>query len=315
MVSFVMSPMKVMSMLMVIFGTGLSLSSEELIGVWLGMELNLYGFLILMNPDGYYTPEPCVKYFVVQSSASILMLGGFMLLMQHFVVGGLVMSVVGVLLKSGVFPLHSWVPSTIKNSSWLASGLMLTWQKIAPLIFLSVIAPLGSLWVVIGLMAGIGGVGGLNQNSVRVMSAYSSFVHTSWMLLGLSWSSVVFASYFVVYSMSVGMFFYGCSLMNKSKVMSQLSGAASGMGLLMLMGMPPFLGFVAKVLVFLMTSSGVIVVCVMGSVVSLKYYIDFFYSMVMKSLADKHKSSVKMMWGLMVIANLMGGALIVMSFI
>nr|YP_009054029.1 NADH dehydrogenase subunit 2 [Mytilus coruscus]AIA77031.1 NADH dehydrogenase subunit 2 [Mytilus coruscus]AZZ73311.1 NADH dehydrogenase subunit 2 [Mytilus coruscus] len=315
MVSFVMSPMKVMSMSMMVIGTVLSVSSEELVGVWLGMELNLYGFLVVMNPDGHYIPEPCVKYFVVQSTGSILMLGGFVLLMQQFVVSGLMMSVIGTVLKSGISPLHSWVPSTIKNSSWLASGLMLTWQKVAPLVLLSMIMPLSGMWLVIGLMAMIGALGGLNQNSVRVMSAYSSFVHTSWMLLGLTWSSVVFVSYFLVYSMSVGLFFYGCSLMNKLSMSSQLSGAASGMGLLMLMGMPPFLGFLAKVLVFLMTSSSVIVLCIVGSVISLKYYIDFFYSMVMKSLTDKSKSGVKSMWMLVIIMNLMGGVVILVSFL
>lgn len=46
--------------------------------------------------------------------------------------------------------------------------------------------------------------------------------------------------------------FYGCSLINKIRIGSQLSRAASGMGLLILIGMPPFLGFLAKVLVFLM---------------------------------------------------------------
>nr|AII78526.1 NADH dehydrogenase subunit 2 [Mytilus trossulus] len=315
MVSFVVSPMKLVSLGVMLIGTILSVSSEELVGVWLGLELNLYGFLVIMNPDGHYSPEPCVKYFVVQSTGSILMLVGFVSLMEQHVVSGLVMSTAGTVLKSGVFPLHSWVPSIIKNSSWLASGLMLTWQKVAPLVFLSMILPSKSLWVVIVSMAGIGAVGGLNQNSVRVMSAYSSFVHTSWMLLGLTWSSVVFVGYFAVYSLSVGLFFYGCSLMNKMSMGSQLSSAASGMGLLMLMGMPPFLGFLAKVLVFLMSGSPVIAACIMGSVISLKFYIDFFYSMVMKSLVDKNKVEVKAIWSLVICMNIMGGALILVSFI
>lgn len=56
---------------------------------------------------------------------------------------------------------------------------MLTWQKVAPLVFLSIVIPYEGVIIFIVAMAGIGGVGGLNQNSVRVIRAYSSFVHTS----------------------------------------------------------------------------------------------------------------------------------------
>nr|AAQ63687.1 NADH dehydrogenase subunit 2 [Mytilus galloprovincialis] len=314
MLSFVMSPMKLASLSVMLMGTFVSVGSEGLVGVWLGLELNLYGFLVVMNPDGHHNPEPCVKYFVVQSTGSILMLGGFLFLMEECVESGLIMSSLGVVLKSGIFPLHSWVPSIIKNSSWLASGLMLTWQKISPLVFLSMIMPCKMLWFVITLMASIGAVGGLNQNSVRVMSAYSSFVHTSWMLLGLMWSTVVFMGYFVVYSLSVGLFFYGCSLMNKASMVGQFSSAASGMGLLMLMGMPPFLGFLVKVLVFLISEGLLITVCIMGSVISLKFYMDFFYSMMTKSLADKNKTEMKLMWAFVVGANLMGVTLVLAVF-
>nr|ACP04327.1 NADH dehydrogenase subunit 2 [Mytilus galloprovincialis] len=310
MLSFVMSPMKLASLSVMLMGTFVSVGSEGLVGVWLGLELNLYGFLVVMNPDGHHNPEPCVKYFVVQSTGSILMLGGFLFLMEECVESGLIMSSLGVVLKSGIFPLHSWVPSIIKNSSWLASGLMLTWQKISPLVFLSMIMPSKMLWFAITLMASIGAVGGLNQNSVRVMSAYSSFVHTSWMLLGLMWSTVVFLGYFVVYSLSVGLFFYGCSLMNKVSMVGQFSSAASGMGLLMLMGMPPFLGFLVKVLVFLISESLLITVCIMGSVISLKFYMDFFYSMMTKSMVDKNKTEMKLMWAFVVGANLMGVMLV-----
>jgi NADH-ubiquinone oxidoreductase chain 2 len=179
MVSFVVRPIKLVRLGVILIGTMLRVRREELVGVWLGLELNLYGFLVIINPDGHYSPEPCVKYFVVQRTGSILILVGFVSLIEQHVVRGLVMSTAGTVLKSGVFPLHSWVPSIIKNRRWLARGLILTWQKVAPLVFLSIILPSKRLSVVIVSIAGIGAVGGLNQNSVRVIRAYSSFVHTS----------------------------------------------------------------------------------------------------------------------------------------
>lgn len=87
------------------------------------------------------------------------------------------------------------------------------------------------------------------------------------------------------------------------------------MGLLILIGMPPFLGFLAKVLVFLMRGRPVIVACIIGSVIRLKFYIDFFYRMVIKRLVDKNKVEVKTIWSLVICINIMGGALILVRFI
>lgn len=130
------------------------------------------------------------------------------------------------------------------------------------------------------------------------------------MLLGLMWSTVVFLGYFVVYRLSVGLFFYGCSLMNKASMVGQFSSAASGIGLLILIGMPPFLGFLVKVLVFLIRESLLITVCIIGSVIRLKFYIDFFYRIITKRIVDKNKTEIKLIWAFVVGANLIGVILV-----
>lgn len=134
------------------------------------------------------------------------------------------------------------------------------------------------------------------------------------MLLGLMWSTVVFLGYFVVYSLSVGLFFYGCSLMNKASMVGQFRSAASGIGLLILIGMPPFLGFLVKVLVFLIRESLLITVCIIGSVIRLKFYIDFFYRIITKRIVDKNKTEIKLIWAFVVGANLIGVILVLTVF-
>lgn len=114
------------------------------------------------------------------------------------------------------------------------------------------------------------------------------------MLLGLMWSTVVFVGYFAVYSLSVGLFFYGCSLRDKASIVGQFRSAASGIGLLILIGIPPFLGFLAKVLIFLIRRGPLIRVCIISSVIRLKFYIDFFYRMMTKRLVDKNKIEIKL---------------------
>lgn len=75
--------------------------------LWLGMELNLYGFLVLMNSRGHHVPEPCVKYFVVQSLGSIGMLRGIILSMGFYRALGWPVILRRVVLKTGIFPTHS----------------------------------------------------------------------------------------------------------------------------------------------------------------------------------------------------------------
>lgn len=135
------------------------------------------------------------------------------------------------------------------------------------------------------------------------------------MLLRVILSRVVFVAYFAVYSLSVGLFFYGCSLINKIRIGSQIRRAVSGVGLLILIGMPPFLGFAAKVLVFLIRRRPGIIACIRGSVVRLKFYIDFFYRIMIKSLVDKVKTSRVIVWGLVTGANFIGAGLILVRFI
>lgn len=107
MLSFVISPIKLARVWVILMGTFVRVGREGLVGVWLGLELNLYGFLVVINPDGHHNPEPCVKYFVVQRTGSILILGGFLFLIEECVERGLIIRSLGVVLKSGIFPLHS----------------------------------------------------------------------------------------------------------------------------------------------------------------------------------------------------------------
>ena len=107
MLSLVLSPIKLARLVVILIGTFVRIRREGLVGVWLGLELNLYGFLVVINPDGHHNPEPCIKYFVVQRTGSILILRGFLFLTEECVERGLIIRSLGVLLKSGVFPLHS----------------------------------------------------------------------------------------------------------------------------------------------------------------------------------------------------------------
>lgn len=78
-----LSPAFVVFSLMSLFGTFFVFVSGGLVGMWVRLELALFGFLPILNGKTVGENESAVKYFVVQRVGS-----GFILL-SFIVVGGL----------------------------------------------------------------------------------------------------------------------------------------------------------------------------------------------------------------------------------
>nr|AOV83573.1 NADH dehydrogenase subunit 2 [Phasianella australis] len=274
-----------------VFGTLTALSSSCWLGAWVGLEVNLIGFIpILVYGSSVKESESGMLYFIVQSLGSGLFMlgslisfdvaGGWDVSFYQISPWGLVLTMFGLLLKLGSFPFHSWFPQVMAGGSWFSCLLLVTWQKVGPLFlfnevvwswvnfsekggsfesfklffFLLFVGSLGSL---------VGGVGGINQTEVRPLLAYSSIGHIGWMVFSslLGWEILV--NYFVFYFfVSVCFFvvlwrFEGYS----HSRMSSLSGEKGAFNqasvvfmLLSLGGMPPMLGFYPKLVAILSCS-------------------------------------------------------------
>ena len=129
-------------------GTALAAGSVAWPVAWIGLELNLLGFVPLAITSND-TKKPAMFYFVVQRVGSLLLLFGG-------ISGGTValLSILGLLLKMGLAPVHFWVPPVAGRLSRWMFGLLLTWQKLAPLsllLFITLsICPLIALNVIVG---------------------------------------------------------------------------------------------------------------------------------------------------------------------
>nr|YP_009058839.1 NADH dehydrogenase subunit 2 [Brachidontes exustus]AIM58708.1 NADH dehydrogenase subunit 2 [Brachidontes exustus] len=289
------NPIMLMSMFLVLFGTLVSVFSSSWLGVWLGMEINLLNFMVLMNPDGVFVVEPAAKYFVIQCVGSNFILMGFLLSGVYANMFSNVLLVIGLMLKSGVCPFHAWLPSVVSSSNWFPALWILTWQKLAPFVFMGWFISNSIVAFSVGSLALVGGIGGLNQQSIRGLLAYSSFVHSSWMILALMKSFWIFILYWVVYCFSVGMVFLSAASYGKLYLKSKGRLIWASFGVFMLMGLPPFLGFACKILVFLSIDSYMIFMCVVGSLISMKYYLTLSYSFILGSQVFNHWSINKSM--------------------
>jgi len=104
----------------VVGGTVLALRTSSWPLAWMGLELNLLGFVPLAILT-LYNKKSAITYFVVQSIGSLLLLYGGV----TATAAGLT-CVLGVLLKIGLTPLHFWVPHVARKLSPIGLGTLLS---------------------------------------------------------------------------------------------------------------------------------------------------------------------------------------------
>nr|ARI50081.1 NADH dehydrogenase subunit 2 [Tectus virgatus] len=296
-------------------GSVVSLSSLHWLGIWLGLEVNLMGFIPILVYRGItQETESGVKYFIVQALGSGLIMAGSLscynlLLSWEVPLGGgfslgLLVLLSGLMVKLGSFPFHFWLPSVMAGISWFGCLILTTWQKVAPIFLLGVLVE-GlrvevslDVWIVViaGLSSLVGGVGGMNQTQVRALLAYSSIGHVGWMVMASVISRNVLMVYFLVYFViSICLFLvlwwfeesnYGQTSAYSGK-WGKVVQVSTMFMLLSLGGMPPLLGFVGKWLVIYSCSSTEypfsIVFLLLGSLISLFYYLSLMFSILLFS--------------------------------
>lgn len=295
-------------------GTLISLSSPYWILIWAGIEIRLLGLIpIILAFRSSLNKEGAVKYFVVQAIGSILVLAGSLLMffpsftweyISSFYRNQFLSVVVlffGLFIKLGIFPFHLWVPGVIASIRWASCLLILTWQKIAPLFFISYLIQTGAyeysnfIITSCALRSLVGGVRGVNQTLLRGILAYSSITHTRWIGFSCCVGNLETVLYFLIYFfMSICLFsllIYSdyFPLSHSNKVSSLIA-----LNLFAIRGMPPFIGFIGKWAVlkasFMAGVSPLLIrVLILGSVVSLFFYTKTIYSYVLISAkAQKH---------------------------
>lgn len=246
-----------------IFSTLMCVTSCNWLIAWVGLELNLLSFIPLLISSLYVrSSESALKYFLVQALSSMLFL--FSLLLTWFdstslfgldSFNGLI--IISLFIKLGLAPFHMWLPEVAGGIGWLRNYILISWQKVAPIILCYYIIDYNFiLYGVLLIRSLVGSLGGLNQLSLRKMMAFSSINHLSWLVAGILCGFNYFLVYFMVYIMIGGVLVFQFSFMN-CYYLSQIyyySGSTRNMFLFMFNwlsygGLPPFLGFISKWLI------------------------------------------------------------------
>ena len=285
--------------LFALLGVMLLISANSMLMIYLGLELislSVYA-LVAFNRDSGRGTEAAMKYFVLGSMASGMLLYGMSMIYgatgsldlpeiakaiqvngsnDILLTFGLVFVVVGIAFKFGAVPFHMWIPDVYEGAPpavtlfissvpklaafamayrFLSSGLgdlHVHWQ--------SMLAVLALLSIVLGNLAAI------MQTNIKRMLAYSTISHMGFVFLGLlPGSAFGFGAsmyYVIVYGiMSVASFAMIILLSShgvEAENLDDFKGLnqrnpfyAAIMGLVMfsMAGVPPMVGFFAKLMV------------------------------------------------------------------
>nr|QRV62589.1 NADH dehydrogenase subunit 2 [Nebrioporus millingeni] len=281
-------------------GTLITTSSYSWLGTWMGLEINLLSFIPLIKMENNpLSSETTIKYFLIQALASsIFLLSMIMMIMKSkminemFLFNKIMFMIMNstLLMKLGAAPFHFWLPEIMEGMNWMNSFILLTWQKIAPMIILSYTIKNNVFILMIILTSTfIGSIGGLNQISMRKIMAYSSINHIGWMLSTLLINEMMWLIYFLIYSfmlMSIIMILNKFNIfllkqmfmmMNKNYIIKFFLT----MNLLSLGGLPPFMGFFPKWIIIQNLSNNnffIVMFMIMMTLITLFFYLRICYS-------------------------------------
>ncbi|HEY2160522.1 MAG TPA: NADH-quinone oxidoreductase subunit N [Solirubrobacteraceae bacterium] len=326
-----------------VFGMGVLVSAQNLVTLFLGLELLSIPLYILCASDVRLESrlESGLKYLVIGSVGSATLVYGLALiygatgstdfatiataitgnsvqpgglLSDPLLLTGIALSVVGFAFKASVAPFHQWTPDVYEGAPTPITAFMATATKAAAIgVFLrffdvAVIgvqdtwAPMLAALATITII--VGNVGALGQSSLKRMLAYSGVAQAGYMLAGvvvgtqLGIDATVF--YILTYlPVNIAAFavIVACERQRAGgDDISTLAGLGARqpwlawpmtIAMLSLAGIPATVGFIGKLYLIRALVDGnytwLAVVIVIGSMISLGYYLRVVATMWMSS--------------------------------
>nr|YP_011018089.1 NADH dehydrogenase subunit 2 [Bhatia longiradiata]WQH58287.1 NADH dehydrogenase subunit 2 [Bhatia longiradiata] len=287
-------------------GVIMTICSNNWFSMWMGLEISLISFIPLMQTSKNLSSQSMIKYFIVQSVASTLMLLSVMIMLIGVSMMETLLLMLAMLIKVGSAPFHNWVMMIIETMNYYEMWIMLTIIKLPPL---TVMYQINSKMLMIPILLGmlISSISCLNQTSMRKTLGYSSIYNMSLMLLTLNKFNVMIM-YMIIYSMMLAML---TNLLSKLKISfinqvvfnekKSLMKIYIWINMLSMGGFPPLLGFFTKLFVIqIMISNNemmITAIIVLTSMLVMLFYMRLaFTSMMSFSTSMKWSKNVTNMY-------------------
>nr|QUT09536.1 NADH dehydrogenase subunit 2 [Metopidius indicus] len=261
---------KLISCLSLLLGTSITISSNHWMMAWTGLEINTLAIIPLISKSHHpRAVEAAIKYFLVQATASTLVLfsstinawhtGQWDITQLTHPTSSLLMTT-AIAMKLGLVPFHFWFPEVLQGSTMTTALLLATMMKLPPitLLLLTTHSLNPTLLTAMALTStGLGGWMGLNQTQIRKILAFSSISHLGWMMIIIIYNPKLTLLTFYLYSLMTATVFL---TLNTTKIMklstmmiswtkTPMLNATLMLTLLSLAGLPPLTGFLPKWLI------------------------------------------------------------------
>jgi NADH-quinone oxidoreductase subunit N len=244
-------------------GMMLMISARNMIGLYLGLELQNLGLYVLcaFHRDSLRSTESGLKYFVLSSLSSGLLLYGISLVYgytgsvgfreiatalsagQHSIglIFGIVFVLAGLIFKISAVPFHMWTPDVYEGAPTPVTAFLASAPKMAAMSFLvrttvDAFQPAVADWqqvivfVSIASMA-LGSFAAIGQRNIKRLMAYSAIGHMGFALIGLAANTQAGVRGVIIYmliylAMTLGTFAFILAMRRKDEQVERIDDLA-----------------------------------------------------------------------------------------
>nr|AAV86165.1 NADH dehydrogenase subunit 2 [Pyrilia caica] len=261
---------KLISALSILLGTTITTTSNHWAMAWAGLEINTLSIIPMISKSHHPRAiEAATKYFLVQATASALLLFSSTINAQHTGQWDITqltyppactLLTIAIAIKLGLTPFHFWFPEVLQGSSLTTAMLLSTVMKLPPITLLLVSSHSLNptlLTIMSTTSIALGGWMGLNQTQTRKIMAFSSISHLGWMMITIVYNPKLALLAFFIYTLMTTSIFLTMNTTNALKLSTLMTSWTKApmlnttlmLTLLSLSGLPPLTGFLPKWLI------------------------------------------------------------------
>nr|ATD12216.1 NADH dehydrogenase subunit 2 [Dryadomorpha sp. EMHAU-2015-Zz060407] len=281
-------------------GVIMVICSNNWMSMWMGLEMSMLSLIPMMQTNKLMSTESMIKYFIVQSIASTMMLLSILIMLigvSMIKTSMLMILTSSMLIKIGSAPFHNWILMVIETLNYNEMWIMLTWIKIPPI---TILYQINTKFMTMPILLGMiySSVSCLNQTSMRKTLGYSSIFNMALVLSAIENFNMIMI-FMLLYTIMLWFMskilettktnFINQMVFNEKQPIMKLN---IWMNMLSMGGFPPMMGFFNKLMIMQMMIKNnqfmILLVLILTSMFVMMFYIRLaFTSMIVVSSCMK----------------------------